>query len=140
MKLFLDTSVLLAASGSEKGASRLLLLSAASKGWQALSSPYCLAEVEKNVARIGAAAQQAWRRDLRGKLTLVHDCVVLDRPLTFDAMKDKPVLITALAAECDVLLTLDRSDFGVLFERGVYGLHVMTPGMFLRRSMNEGWR
>lgn len=136
MKLFLDTSVLLAASGSENGASRLLLLSADFRGWQTVSSPYCLAEVERNVAKIGPAAKQYWRRDLRGKLTLVHDCVVLDKPLTFDAVKDKPVLISAIAAECDVLLTLDRADFGVFFDHGVYGLRVMTPGMFLRRSMN----
>ena len=132
MKLFLDTSVLLAAAGSANGASRFLIASASSHGWRLLSSPYCLAEVDKNISKIGDDASGYWRKKLRSTLELVPDCVVLDKPLLFDAIKDKPVLITALAGRCEVLLTLDRIDFGTFFERGVYGLKVMTPGMFLR--------
>jgi len=131
LKLFLDTSVLLAAAGSANGASRFLVESASSHGWQLLSSPYCLAEVDKNILKIGYDASGYWRKHLRMNLELAHDCVVLDKPLVFDAIKDKPILITALAAQCGVLLTLDRADFGAFFERGVYGLRIMTPGMFL---------
>ena len=96
-----------------------------------MSSPYCLAEVDKNIMKLGYGASGYWRNQLRMTIALVHDCVVLDKPLLFDVIKDKPVLITALAGKCDVLLTLDRADFGAFFERGVYGLRVMTPGMLL---------
>ena len=82
MKLFLDTSVLLAAAGSAIGASRYLIESAASQRWQLVSSPYCLAEVDKNVMKIGSDAAVYWRKHLHDKLTLVQDCVVLDKPLS----------------------------------------------------------
>jgi len=131
VRLFLDTSVLLAASGSAGGASRFLIDSAAFNGWKLISSPYCRAEVDKNVIKIGSDAIEYWRNHLYVMLTLVQDCVVMDKPLSFEAIKDKPVIITALASQCDVLLTLDRADFGAFFERGVYGLQIKTPGMFL---------
>jgi hypothetical protein len=40
VKLFLDTSVLLAASGSAKGASRFVFDQAAEQGWQLLTTAY----------------------------------------------------------------------------------------------------
>lgn len=133
MKLFLESSVLLAASGSRAGASYHVFEIAPTRGWRLVSSPYCVAEVDKNVVKLGEDAVTIWQGHLRPLLAMFRDCVVSDRVLSFDAVKDKPVLITALAAECDVLLTLDRADFGTLFERGVYGMGVMTPGMFLMR-------
>jgi predicted nucleic acid-binding protein len=47
------------------------------------------------------------------------------------ATKDKPVLISALAAHCEVLLTLDKTDFGILLGTEVYGMKVSTPRDFL---------
>ena len=38
----------------------------------------------------------------------------------------------------DVLLTLDRTDFGGLMKTGFYGLQVLTPGHFLRRERAAG--
>ncbi len=40
MNLFLDTSVLLAASGSAKGAARALFRLAPQQGWRLMASPY----------------------------------------------------------------------------------------------------
>jgi hypothetical protein len=51
--------------------------------------------------------------------------------LVLTASKDKPVLISALAARCEVLLTLDKADFGLLLETVVYGMQVTTPRDFL---------
>ena len=51
--------------------------------------------------------------------------------------KDKPVLCTALAC-ADVLLTLDRRDFGSLLGQTVYDLLVQTPGEFLRIEREAG--
>jgi hypothetical protein len=53
------------------------------------------------------------------------------------ASKDKPVLFTA-AAVADVLLTLDRADFGGVMAAGFYGLAVMKPGEFLQRERAAG--
>ena len=53
MRLFLDTSVLLAASGSSKGASRFLLQEASAHGWELLSSDYCEEETRRNLPKLG---------------------------------------------------------------------------------------
>ena len=53
--------------------------------------------------------------------------------MVFPAAKDRPVLSTA-APTADVLLTLDRADFGSVMGAGFYGLPVMKPGDFLRRK------
>jgi hypothetical protein len=50
------------------------------------------------------------------------------------AAKDKPVLISALAARCDALLTLDTGDFELLLGTEVYGMLVTTPRDFLIRQ------
>jgi hypothetical protein len=60
VKLFLDASVLLAASGSAEGASRALFLLAPSAGWVLLSSPYAVNEVLKNLPKLPTAATAAW--------------------------------------------------------------------------------
>ena len=52
MKLFLDTSVLLAAAGSATGSSRALFLYAAARQWLLISSPYVLNEVLRNLPKL----------------------------------------------------------------------------------------
>ncbi len=56
MKLFLDTSVLLAASGSDRGASRELFRRAAGCGWVLLTTPYVIEEVHTNLPNLPASA------------------------------------------------------------------------------------
>jgi hypothetical protein len=51
--------------------------------------------------------------------------------------KDRPILFTA-AAWSDVLLTLDRRDFGELLGGQFYGLPIMKPGDFLKRERTAG--
>ena len=65
MNLFLDTSVILAACASERGASRAIFELAALNGWRLLAGRYGLAEVEQNLPRLGEPAGQDWTR-LRG--------------------------------------------------------------------------
>lgn len=132
MRLFLDSSVLLAASGSNRGASHHLIISSEANRWTLVTSVYCATEVDLNVRQLGADAEKIWEKVIRPRCPAVQDCWALDRPLLNMKSKDRPVLITALAEKCDVLLTLDRADFSSFFDRGVYGMKVMTPGMFLR--------
>ena len=56
MKLFLDTSVLLAACGSEKGASREVFRLAPLNDWTLITTPYVLEETERNLPKLTAAA------------------------------------------------------------------------------------
>lgn len=137
MRLFLDSSVVLAACGRPTGASRYVFELTPRTGWTLLTSTYVVREVEKNLrVRLPASAAQEWRR-LSPALQRVADIVTFDRPALFESGKDRPVLFTA-AAFSEVLLTLDRADFGTLMETGFYGLRVLTPGTFLRRERDAG--
>ena len=44
----------------------------------------------------------------------------------------------AFLAWAEVLLTLDRADFGTMIGGAFYGLSVMTPGMFLESERAAG--
>ena len=50
MRLFLDTSVLLAASGSATGASRELFNRAPANDWRLIATPYVIEEVLRNLS------------------------------------------------------------------------------------------
>jgi hypothetical protein len=109
---------------------------ASESGWILLASPYVVVEVLANLSNISAEATTNWAR-LRPDLTLMDDVLTLDQAAVFEPAKDRPILFTALAWS-DVLLTLDRNDFGGLLGRTFYGLSVLTPGMFLERERAAG--
>ncbi len=132
MRLFLDTSVLLAASGSATGASREIFRLAAANFWTLIATPYVVAEVRRNLVHFPAAASAEWNQ-LRDELLLLDDVFTVDRPAVFAPAKDRPILFSALAW-ADVLLTLDRGDFETLLGKEFYGLGILTPGQFLLRE------
>lgn len=136
MNLFLDTSVLLAACGSATGASREIFRRASVSGWVLLATPYVLEEVLRNLGNFPPAASADWAR-LRPALLVMDDVLTLEWPVVFPVAKDRPVLFSALAW-ADVLLTLDREDFGELLNQPFYGLPILKPGTFLERERAAG--
>ena len=136
MRLFLDTSVLLAASGSAHGGSREIFRRASANGWTLLATPYVNEEVVRNLPKLRPAAAADWEQ-LRPELILVGDVLTLGRPAAFDSAKDRPILFSALAC-ADVLLTLDRRDFGPLMGTTFYGLRIAKPGSFLEQERAAG--
>ena len=138
MKLFLDTSVILAAAGSAKGASRFVFDEAHANGWILLTAAYCLEEAERNVGKIGPKAPAALSDLIIPRLSLVPTELAFDKALVFPKAKDRPVLLSALGAEADCLLTLDEEDFQKVIGSHVYGLEVSTPGLFLITQRKAG--
>ena len=136
MNLFLDTSVLLAACGSATGASREIFRRASVNSWMLLATPYVLEEVLRNLANFPPAASADWAR-LRPVLLVMDDVLTLEWPVVFPVTKDRPILFSALAW-ADVLLTLDREDFGELLNQPFYGLPILKPGTFLERERAAG--
>lgn len=135
MRLFLDTSVLLAGSGSARGASRELFRLAPQNGWTLVATPYVIEEVLRNLPALALAASSDWVR-MRADLLIEDDIVTIDRGTVFAPAKDRPILFSALAW-ADVLLTLDRGDFEPLGGE-FYGLAILTPGSFLQRERAAG--
>ena len=132
MTLFLDSSVLLAACGSVKGASREIFRRAPKQPWTLITIPYVLEEVARNLSNLPPEASADWVR-LRRQLRIEDNVLSLDRPAVFVPAKDRPILFSALAWS-DVLLTLDTRDFGELLDSEFYGLAVLRPGAFLERE------
>ncbi len=138
MRLFLDTSVLLAACGSSKGASRFLITGAHAHGWELISSDYCEEETRRNLTKVRRSASAAWKNEVAPRVRFVRATLALDKPLVFPKAKDRPVVITALAARCAWLVTLDEGDFHTKLGREVYGLRIATPGEFLIEQRAKG--
>jgi len=136
VRLFLDSSVLIAAAASAEGASREIFRRASMRDWRLITTPYAVAEVIRNLAGFSATVTATWLR-LRDRLVLVDDVLTIDKPAVFPVNKDRPILFSALAM-ADVLLTLDRADFGRLLGTRFYGLAIMTPGLWLLQDSKAG--
>lgn len=138
MRLFLDTSVLLAAAGSARGASRFLITEAGARGWVLISADYCDEEARRNLPKVGTSAEITWRKIVAPALAFTPVRLALDKPLVFPKAKDRPVVISALAARCEWLLTLDETDFHGNLGREIYGMGIATPGQFLIAQRHQG--
>ena len=77
-------------------------------------------------------------RTIIPKLELVPTELAFDKALVFRKAKDRPVLLSALGAEADCLLTLDGTDFQKVIGAHVYGMEVSTPGLFLLAQREAG--
>jgi hypothetical protein len=121
---------MLSACGSGKSLSRLITEIAPERGWRLISASYCRAETSRNIGKLGADANLKWA-ELQTQIEWVSNALTSKKPLLLTASKDKPVLISALAAKSDVLLTLDKGDFELLLGTTVYGMRVSTPRDFL---------
>ncbi len=105
MRLFLDTSVLLAATGSAGGASRFVLDEAAAHGWKLVTTDYCVDEARRNLPKLATSAPNTWKHTIAPLLEIAEVRLALDKALIFPKAKDRPVVISALAEKCDWLLT-----------------------------------
>lgn len=120
---------MLSACGSGKSLSRLITEIAHERDWHLISASYCRAETSKNIGKLGADAILKWP-EMQTKIEWVPNALTSKKPLLLTASKNKPVLISALAAKSNVLLTLDNGDFELLLGTTVYGMRVSTPRDF----------
>jgi predicted nucleic acid-binding protein len=134
--LFLDTSVMIAASASARGASREIFRRAPSDNWLLVTTPYAIEEVLRHLPEFPLSASGDWV-GLRSSLLVLDDIFTIELPVVFPVAKDKPILFGALAW-ADVLLTLDRGDFETLLGKEIYGMPILTPGLFLERERAAG--
>ena len=136
MKLFLDTSALIAASGSRIGAARRIIDLAAANGWVLIATPYVLWEIGRNIVKFPPPVQAEWCA-IRPRLHIRPDVLSSDRPVVFTKTKDRPVLLAA-SAWADVLVTHDTGDFHRRLGGSFYGLKIRTPLEFLTEQHRMG--
>jgi len=106
--------------------------------WALLTTPYCIEEARRNAHRVGSTAFSTLEHLLIPEFEEVSTRVSLDKVLIFPKRKDRPVLVTALAAGADYLLTLDRVDFQNVLGPQIYGMHIRTPELFLIEQRDAG--
>ena len=133
INLFLDSSALFAGIASSEGAGRVLLLLGETGKIQLTISEQVVTEVERAMARkLPRALPEVRLAILRSKVKIVHDPdrqVVLSH---LDWMKDPadvPILLAAMQARVDFLVTLNRKHFlddPAVAQRA--GLRIGTPG------------
>lgn len=130
MIVFVDTSTILAACWSAKGLSHVLFDHGPRAGWKLITADYCISEGDRNVLKHSSGATR-WNRVIRPRLEVVGSVYVIDRPIVFDATKDRPVILSAIGSDADYLVTSDTSDFAHVLGTIVYGVNVRTPKTFL---------
>jgi len=103
VRLFLDSSVMIAGAASPEGASRSVFRLAGTHQWRLMTTPYAVAETVRNLGAFPASVTASWLR-LRSQLVVVDDVVTIDKPAAFPVEavfpveKDRPVLFSALAS------------------------------------------
>lgn len=139
-RVVLDTSVLVAAIRSRRGASFELISRMAGGEFEVAVSVALVLEYETTLLR-HLSASLLNERDVYDLIDFICAIAVrqriffLWRPFLRDPMDDL-VLELALAAQCDAIVTHNVRDF-----RGAekLGVRVLTPGRFLQELRGEKW-
>lgn len=130
MRIFLDANVLFSAAKSV-GAIRQLLQALLRSGHVLVADEYVATEARRNVA--AKATPQAVDA-LQELLTRIEVSVVQHQPqaqarasVLWLPIKDRPVLVAAMALKCDALVTGDRTHFGPGYGNTFDGVTLYSP-------------
>jgi predicted nucleic acid-binding protein len=130
MKCFIDANVLF--SGANEASQMHCFLIKAAKSHELISSDYAREEAIRNIR----AKRSEW--EVGFILIAPHIEIVpsIDQALNFEiAEKDRPILATAIAQQCNYLITGDKKDFGHLFRKTIQGVTILTPLMFAQEEL-----
>lgn len=137
IKIFIDSSVLIAGLISDEGASAKILSFCESGILEGWISHQVIKEVEENIKRkIPQILNNFQKLKLRSNLKILKilNTSILDKAQKWIKDKnDAPILAAAKQLNVDVLLTLDLRHF--IKDTNVSkksGLKIMTPGEFLK--------
>ena len=134
-RVFLDSSVLIAAAISPRGSARDLVLQGLRGEWSLCLSSLVLEETERNLARKAPAALPAFngfRETLTANLVDPPKATVLAVAETV-AIKDAPIVAAAVCVHAHYLATYDRRHLlsQATAIRTRFGIEVATPGGIL---------
>lgn len=129
MRIFLDANVLFSAAQSN-GAVRQLLYALHADGHVLVADDYVATEARRNVAAKADHPAQAYLQALLGQI----EVSAVQFPVVAQAAaahwlpaKDRPVLVAAMALQCDALVTGDRTHFGAGYGQVFGGVTIYAP-------------
>lgn len=131
--LFLDANILFSAAYREHaGLLQLWELSTV----KLISSPYAIEEANRNLEspeqkkRLDALLIRVEKFLPSYEELIFPDNVVLNE-------KDKPILLGAIAAKADYLITGDVKDFGKFYGKKINGVVILPPAEYLLNNKNK---
>jgi predicted nucleic acid-binding protein len=128
MKLFLDANVIFSASNEVSQLNRLIVL--LKQSHSLVTSDYAREEASRNVR----AKRPKWEAGFSQLMQGISVVESIDRAIGVDLIdKDRPLLATAIAQQCDSLVTGDKRDFAHLFGKRIAGVTIVTPLMLAKR-------
>ncbi|MBK7000804.1 MAG: PIN domain-containing protein [Rhodoferax sp.] len=128
MRIFLDANILFSAARSV-GAIRLLVHTLHAAGHVLVADEYVATEARRNVAIKSGSEALEYLEALLAQIELN----AVQYPGTDQASvlwlpeKDRPVLLAAMALQCDALVSGDRTHFGPGYGKTFGGVTVYTP-------------
>ena len=135
MRMFVDANVLFSAARSS-GAIRTLLQMLQSTGHALVADAYVVAEARRNLEAKAGADALAYLEGLFAQMEVrqvSYAEVAHEESLVgWLPEKDRPVLLAAMAMQCDVLLTGDRTHFGAGYGKTFAGVMVYAPAQLAR--------
>lgn len=129
-RVFLDANVLFSAAWSPKNG---LLTLWTLQHVRLYSSRYAVDEAERNLHDTDKLFRL---QQLLESVTLVETLPTAYLPVDADALpeKDRPILLAAMAAKTDTLLTGDVAHFGRWYGKTIVGIHIQRPATFLKEG------
>lgn len=135
LKVFLDSSALIAGIASSKGAAREILRLAEIGLLEIIVSRQVVVEADRNIT----AKLPECLDDFRNYLETLAPVLVAD-PSRRDILRfssliqphDAPILAAAVAAQANYLVTWDQKHFMTIGPRALARPKIMNPGEFLR--------
>ena len=135
MRIFVDANVLFSAARSA-GAIRTLLQMLQSTGHALAADTYVVTEARRNLEAKASADTQIYLQGLLAQMEVrqvSYAEVAHEQSLVrWLPEKDRPVLLAAMAMQCDVLLTGDRTHFGAGYGKTFGGVMVYAPAQLAR--------
>ncbi|MBI4049540.1 MAG: putative toxin-antitoxin system toxin component, PIN family [Candidatus Doudnabacteria bacterium] len=135
--IFLDSSVWIAATLSEKGASAEIIRQAKNRELEIISSPDVFEEVTRNLNQKYPAKLQYFLDlfDSAGVVLVQPDKRTILRAKKLINVFDSLILAGAMKAGCEFLITLDRKHFLAPRVSNASGVQIILPGDFLRNYL-----
>ena len=131
--LFLDANILFSAAYREQsGILRLWQI----KSVKLISSVYAVEEARRNLD-IPLQKERLEKLLIGLKEVLPHHTdIELPEDVAIIREKDKPILLAAISAKADFLITGDVRDFGKFYGKKIGGVTILAPAEYLK-SHNE---
>ncbi len=135
IKIFIDSSVLIAGVASVTGASATVLDLCEAKSIQMVISRQILVEADRNFSAKLPALLTQFRQFIRNLAPLMVEDppdVAVARAAALIAEKDAAILAAAMEAKVDYLITLDKKHFLKPKVKECISLTICSPAEFLR--------